>query len=209
MRPRLSVCLRACAPARCGLRLICCLRNTITFLLSDRVSRHTRDRARQCALETGDGARAPKPSSSFTDGEPSAPSQITRRLASFHSHTQKNFATELGLFYFRGRGCEASVSGRVTRGSLSLARFPPPLSPSLFSNRVRDPWLDLLPDSRPGSFLPHPPQKSGGFPGRSRIEKPPLLCAVGSRILWINAPEDGRAPLFFFLHGENCERLSA
>lgn len=41
--------------------------HTITFLLSDRVSRHTRDRARQCALETGDGARAPKPSASFTD----------------------------------------------------------------------------------------------------------------------------------------------
>ena len=52
---------RACArereraSVRCGLRFICCLRNTITFLLSDRVSRHTRDRARQCALETGDG----------------------------------------------------------------------------------------------------------------------------------------------------------
>lgn len=147
VRPRLSVYVCACAPARCGLRLICCLRNTITFLLSDRVSRHTRDRARQCALETGDGARAPKPSSSFTDGEPSAPLSDHSSARFLPQPHAENFPTELGLFYSRGRGCEASVSGRVTRGSLSLARPPPLLSPSLFSNRVRDPWLDLLPDS--------------------------------------------------------------
>lgn len=52
-RERASECVSV--SVRCGLRFICCLRNTITFLLSDRVSRHTRDRARQCALETGDG----------------------------------------------------------------------------------------------------------------------------------------------------------
>lgn len=98
-RPRVCASVCVCARARCGLCLICCLRNTITFLLSDRVSRHTRDRARQCALETGDGARAPKPSASFTDREPSTPLEITRRLASLRSRTRKlRVRYEAGLF---------------------------------------------------------------------------------------------------------------
>lgn len=184
--------MRACAPPRCGLRLICCLRNTITFLLSDRVSRHTRDRARQCALEAGDGARAPEPSSSFA--EPPAPLSHRSSARSLPRPHAANLATELGCFDSRGRGCEASVSGRVTRGSLSLARSldrpPSSLPPSPFPNRGRDPWLDLLPDSWPGSFSPHPPQESGVSAGRPRIEPPPPLCALGPGILWINAPED-------------------
>jgi len=85
--------VRMCVRVRHGLYLICCLRNTITFLLSDRVSRHTRDRARQCALETGDRARAPEPSASFADREPSTPLEITRRLALLHTHTHTHTHT--------------------------------------------------------------------------------------------------------------------
>lgn len=136
-----SVCLpacvrvraRACAPARCGLRLICCLRNTITFLLSDRVSRRTRDRARQCALETGDGARAPEPSSSFTDGAPSAPllRSVVGSLPSTATRREKlRVGYELGLFYSGRRGCQASVERTIEpRVSGSLGFFSPPLSP--------------------------------------------------------------------------------
>lgn len=63
----LSKVLCVCVSAPQALLDLLFAQHTITFLLSDRVSRHTRDRARQCALETGDGARAPKPSASFTD----------------------------------------------------------------------------------------------------------------------------------------------
>lgn len=61
------LCVCVCVSAPQALLDLLFAQHTITFLLSDRVSRHTRDRARQCALETGDGARAPKPSASFTD----------------------------------------------------------------------------------------------------------------------------------------------
>lgn len=95
------MCVRACV--RRGLYLICCLRNTITFLLSDRVSRHTRDRARQCALETGDGARAPKPSASFTDREPFSPHQIGCRLAFLHAQPRKlRVRYEFGIIWSGG-----------------------------------------------------------------------------------------------------------
>lgn len=137
------MCARACIRARarlcvfCGLHLICCLRNTITFLLSDRVSRHTRDRARQCALETGDGARAPKPSASFTDREPFTPLEITRRLAFFHTG-RGNFVRDTRLDYFLSPGKIDSKARRSdgTRESVLLRFY------WLFkrgTTRVRDP----------------------------------------------------------------------
>lgn len=135
---------RACAClCVCVFYLICCLRNTITFLLSDRVSRHTRDRARQCALETGDGARAPKPSASFTDREPFTPLEITRRLA--FSHTDTETSCEIrGWIILRAPAVKIGYEARcmdVTRGS--LLRFLWLFKRS--STRVRDPgfapWL--------------------------------------------------------------------
>lgn len=125
------VCERVCVYmyvcVRCGLYLICCLRNTITFLLSDRVSRHTRDRARQCALETGDGARAPKPSASFTDREPFTPLEITRRLCFLpHSDTETSCGVIRAwiISFWRDSAAKIGYEARcvdVTRGSLSLS----------------------------------------------------------------------------------------
>lgn len=109
----LSARARLCVCVHRGLYLICCLRNTITFLLSDRVSRHTRDRARQCALETGDGARAPKPSASFTDREPFSPDQISCLLAFLHAQPRKlRERYDFGLFYLEGLLKAGSLRGR-------------------------------------------------------------------------------------------------
>lgn len=141
-RPLSRARARVCAA---GLRLICCLRNTITF--SDRVSRHTRDRARQCALETGDGARAPKPSASFADRgafRPPSRSLVSARLA---ERSQERTAQQLApretasdYYFFILFGKQEGKEGKnqhktrsllstrrleacvdVTRGSLSLS----------------------------------------------------------------------------------------
>lgn len=158
--------VRVCVCVRCGPCLICCLCYTITFLLSDRVSRHTRDRARQCALETGDGARAPKPSASFTDRELFTPLEITRWPAFLLTHTLRKTETwceKPALDYFILRdsfvkiGYEArSVDGQPEGPSLALFFFLQAFKLERFSSLALRTRLFL-------ASRPHHLQTSGMF----------------------------------------------
>lgn len=168
--------------------------------MTERVNAHWR-------LETEQG-HPNHPPHLQTESLPPPLRSVVGSLPSTATRRKLRVGYELGLFYFGGRGCEASASGRITRGSLALSL--PPLSPFfLFFScpTVSERFIaGFAPRLRTGLFLATSSAEEWLFSRRSRIEKPPLLCAVGSRILWINAPEDRRAPLF---HRENCDRLSA
>lgn len=100
----------------------CCLRNTITFLLSDRVSRHTRDRARQCALETEQGHPNHPPHLQTESLLPPSRSLVDS-LSSTLRHGNSVRDTRLDYLIFKDSATEIGYETRfseVTRGSLSL-----------------------------------------------------------------------------------------
>lgn len=103
-----------------GLHLICCLRNTIAFLLSDRVSRRTRDRARQCALE---------------EGHPNHPPHLQ---AHTHIHTEPFTTPSANTTSSRQQPC---------RGTLCRLHFCYTLGPRKLRARggeKKDPRLDYI-----------------------------------------------------------------